>query len=713
MTGDIAHLQVDERLAFLGIDESVRATLRRIGPSLAKSLPPLVDDLYAHMAKWPNLAALLGDAKRIGHLKRTQQSHWQALFEGNFDESYFQRTHAVGLTHNTIGLEPRWYMGAYCFLLERAIVAQLGRRASREHGQAIAAILRAAFLDMDVAVSTYVTSSEQLKIRQEMLGISELLEKEIDTSVAVVVMQAQRMTSGAEKLTAIAERLHETAETVEQSATTAIGNIQSVAGATEEMDASSRDIASQVARTTQLTESAVTQMQATDETARGLTEATARIDEVVCLVESIASQTKLLALNATIEAARAGEAGKGFSVVAAEVKALARQTEDAIRTIRDQSTRIQDAARRAIGMVSDVNGQIRAIDSVAADVALATEQQQMATSEISRSAAAASEQALLVGQRAQDVLAEAETTGRTAENVRHFSIVLSNNITDLRRRISTILRSSAGGDRRRELRYPVAVKCQLTTAGQSLTSCTLDLSLGGALLHGKGEGMHRGDEGRLHVEGLGELQAIVAGVSSFGIHLQFNRISAEQRSALTALMEKARVGDQPHIGTAQAVAGRIVVELEKAMRGGRISKAGLFNSDYEPVNGSNPQQYMTPFTTLCEEMIPPIIEPILARDDKVVFCIPCDRNGYIPVHNRQYSHPQRSGEVAWNIANARNRRIFDDNTGILAARNVKPALVHLYARDMGGPEPVMLREVDAPIMLASEHWGNVRMAVRL
>lgn len=713
MTGDIAHLQTEERLAFLNIDETVRATLRRIAPQLTKAMPPLVDDLYAHMVKWPNLAALLGDAKRIGHLKRTQQSHWQALFEGNFDDAYFQRTHAVGLAHNTIGLEPRWYMGAYCFLLERAIVAQLGRRASREQCQAIAAILRAAFLDMDVAVSTYVASSEQLKIRQEMLGVSELLEKEIDTSVAVVVMQAERMTSGAEKLSAIAGRLHETAGTVEQSATTAIGNIQSVAGATEEMDASSRDIASQVARTTQLTESAVTQMQATDETARGLTEATARIDEVVCLVDSIASQTKLLALNATIEAARAGEAGKGFSVVAAEVKALARQTEEAIRTIRDQSARIQDAARQAIGMVSDVNGQIRAIDSVAADVAQATDQQQVATSEISRSAAAASEQALLVGQRAQEVLAEAETTGRTAENVRHFSLVLSNNITDLRRRISTILRSSSGGDRRSEARYPVAVRCGFTLAGRPMSTFTLDLSLGGALLHGNGEGMRRGDSVRLNLSEIGEVDAIVAGVSSFGIHTQFRQVAKDLHQALEDLIERARVADQPHIAQAQAVAGRIVAGLEQAMRGGKISQVELFSSDYEPVAGSNPQQYITPFSTLCEEVMPPIIEPVLESDDKVVFCVPCDRNGYLPVHNRKYSQPQRPGDVAWNIANARNRRIFDDNTGILAARNVKPALVHLYARDMGGPEPVMLREVDAPIMLASEHWGNVRMAVRL
>ena len=107
----------------------------------------------------------------------------------------------------------------------------------------------------------------------------------------------------------------------------------------------------------------------------GLSEATLAIGHIVELINSIADQTNLLALNATIEASRAGEAGKGFAVVANEVKGLASQTSKAIEDISKQIQNVQGTSSEAVDAISLITGVIGKIDSIAASIASAVEEQ--------------------------------------------------------------------------------------------------------------------------------------------------------------------------------------------------------------------------------------------------------------------------------------------------------------------------------------------------
>jgi heam-based aerotactic trancducer len=72
-----------------------------------------------------------------------------------------------------------------------------------------------------------------------------------------------------------------------------------------------------------------------------LTNCSAQIGHVVKSIRGISNQTNILSLNAAIEAARAGEHGRGFSIVAQEVRKLARQTEVALDDIQQQIATVQ------------------------------------------------------------------------------------------------------------------------------------------------------------------------------------------------------------------------------------------------------------------------------------------------------------------------------------------------------------------------------------
>ena len=169
--------------------------------------------------------------------------------------------------------------------------------------------------------------------------------------------------------------------------------------------------------------------------------------------------------------------------------------------------------------------------------------------------------------------------------------------------------------------------------------------------------------------------------------------------------------DTPYINGAIDAAAQIGGLLEAALASGTIASADLFDESYQPIPNTNPAQHTTRFVGLADRLFPAVQEPMLALSPKVVFCIAVDRNGYVATHNRKYCQPQR-GDVAWDSANSRYRRIFNDRTGLASARNERPFLLQTYRRDMGGGSFIVMKEAAAPITVNGRHWGGVRLAFK-
>lgn len=168
--------------------------------------------------------------------------------------------------------------------------------------------------------------------------------------------------------------------------------------------------------------------------------------------------------------------------------------------------------------------------------------------------------------------------------------------------------------------------------------------------------------------------------------------------------------DTPYIAAAIETAGQVGKLFEDAVRTGTISIADLFDENYKPIPGTEPAQVTARFCDLTDRLLPQVQERVLGLSGRVVFCIAVDRNGYVPTHNRKYCQPQRPGELAWNTANSRYRRIFNDRTGLASARNRRPFLLQTYRRDMGNGQFVLMKEAAAPIAVDGRHWGGLRLA---
>ena len=184
-------------------------------------------------------------------------------------------------------------------------------------------------------------------------------------------------------------------------------DLNSIATAMTEMEASCHHVAESVRDTHQLVESVNSRVDESKETANANMECVNELEEqiqqtsgklkklesashdigrITESIDEIANQTNLLALNAAIESARAGEFGRGFAVVADEVRQLAQKTTSSTDTIRGLVNRLQGDAAEAVSSMEDSFQRLESVKSLITDASKGVETIREAVDQIRNSA---------------------------------------------------------------------------------------------------------------------------------------------------------------------------------------------------------------------------------------------------------------------------------------------------------------------------------------
>ncbi|WP_235844954.1 methyl-accepting chemotaxis protein [Cupriavidus agavae] len=261
----------------------------------------------------------------------------------------------------------------------------LARSVTRPAGQALdaAEALAQGQLGHAIDIRTEDEMGRMLGALERAFGQLGTLVRGIQQAAGSIDTAAREIASGNSDLSQRTEEqaasLEQTAASMEQLTSTVRQNAENARQANQ-LAVNASDVATEGGRV----------VRSVVDTMDGISKSSARVAEIIGVIEGIAFQTNILALNAAVEAARAGEQGRGFSVVAAEVRSLAQRSSSAAKEIGElingSVRQVQDGAKQvevAGKTMDDIVGAVRRVTDIMGEITAASEEQTAGIEQVS------------------------------------------------------------------------------------------------------------------------------------------------------------------------------------------------------------------------------------------------------------------------------------------------------------------------------------------
>jgi methyl-accepting chemotaxis protein len=224
------------------------------------------------------------------------------------------------------------------------------------------------------------------------------LSSAVNTSVSNLMLLIEKITSSAVQTDVSASELSSAVQDLSNRTEAQASALEETSSLMQEMTNSVTDNAAQAKTASKLANEAQHQAESGGQVVSRavmsmveINEASAKITDIITVIDEIAFQTNLLALNAAVEAARAGEQGRGFAVVAGEVRNLAQRSavaageiKELIKSSVDKIHAGTDLVNRSGDTLKEIVEAVREVSGVISNIAVSSEQQNTGIQQVSQ-----------------------------------------------------------------------------------------------------------------------------------------------------------------------------------------------------------------------------------------------------------------------------------------------------------------------------------------